>query len=60
MMTETGCVRSIIISDYCLIAEHIYNRCPLVGELQKLGQDTQETCKLIDIHNATYDVVCKE
>ena len=59
MMTETGCVRSIIISDYCLIAEHIYNRCPLVGELQKLGQDTQETCEIIDIHNATYEDLCQ-
>lgn len=58
MLIVTGCVRSIGDS-YCKIAFPIYSVCPMVGEPQKLGQDTHSTCNEIDDHNIQYEAVCE-
>jgi len=59
LLALTSCVKTVTVSDYCTIADIICPQCPMVDEEQKLGQDTQETCEQIDLHNAVYEKLCK-
>lgn len=58
-MIGTGCVRNTIANDYCIISFPILANCPMVGEEQKIGQDTQWTCRQIDEANAIYEKLCE-